>query len=225
MLVIKNIIPSLLKGSLETSDHFTKRTLFLQAPLLSNPNKFKNGLNPWDEKIELEGTQKRMDWPAYNERIHLPDGTHRPAYVCHVRDNVKYTSKKMWHVANLVRGLSVDEALKQLDFINKKGAFIAAEVIREAQELAVKEHCVEYRSNLWVAESFATKGMVMKGVRRHARMRMSLVRYEYMHYFVRLEEGSPPPDYWSAWNAPGFNPSRMLEEWVKQHRKKFVPLE
>ena len=100
----------------------------------------------------------------------------RPAYVCHVRDNVKYTSKKMWHVANLVRGLSVDEALKQLDFINKKGAFIAAEVIREAQEMAVKDHCVEYRSNLWVAESFATKGMVMKGVRRHARMRMSMVK-------------------------------------------------
>ena len=86
MLVLKNIIPSLLKGSLETSAHFTKRTLYLQAPLLSNPNKFKNGLNPWDEKIELEGTQKRMNWPAYNERIHLPDGTHRPAYVCHVRD-------------------------------------------------------------------------------------------------------------------------------------------
>ena len=46
-----------------------------------------------------------------------------------------------------------------------------------------------------------------------------------MHYFVRLEEGSPPHDYWAAWNAPGFNPSRMLEEWVKQHRKKFVPYE
>ena len=67
-----------------------------------------------------------MDWPAYNERIYLPDtdGTHRPAYVCHVRDNVRYTSKKMWHVANLLRGLSVDEALKQVDFINKKGTFI-----------------------------------------------------------------------------------------------------
>ena len=41
-----------------------------------------------------------------------------------MRDNVKYTSKKMWHVANLVRRLSVDEALEQLDFINKKGTFI-----------------------------------------------------------------------------------------------------
>ena len=98
----------------------------------------------------------------------MPDGTYRPAYICHVRDNVKYTHKKMWHVANLVRGLSVDEAVKQLGFINKKGAFIAAEVIKEAQEIAVNEHCVEYRSNLWVAESFATKGMVMKGVRYRA---------------------------------------------------------
>ena len=70
----------------------------------------------------------------------------------------------------------MEEALKQLDFVNKKGAFIAAEVIREAQELAVKEHNVEFRSNLWVAESFATKGMCIKGVRRHARMRMSTVR-------------------------------------------------
>ena len=100
-------------------------------------------------------------WPAFYIchfiRIHLPGGEYRPAYVCHVRDNVKYTSKKMWHVANLVRGLSVEEALKQLDFINKKGAFIAAEVIKEAQEMAVKEHCVEYKSNLWVAESFAVK--------------------------------------------------------------------
>ena len=70
---------------------------------------------------------------VYQFRIHLPDGEYRPAYVCHVRDNIKYTYKKMWHIANLVRGLSVDEALKQLDFINKKGAFIAAEVISSLQ--------------------------------------------------------------------------------------------
>ena len=57
---------------------------------------------------------------------------------------VKYTSKKMWHVANLVKGLSVDEALKQLDSSNTKGNLIAVEVIR------VKEHCLEYRSNLWL---------------------------------------------------------------------------
>jgi len=44
-----------------------------------------------------------------------------------------------------------------------------------------------------------------------------------MHYFVRLEEGAPPPDYWDAWRAPRFNSHRMLEEWVALHRKKTVP--
>ena len=76
----------------------------------------------------MEGTGALFNWPSYNERVWKPDGQYRPAYVCHMRDSVKYTHKKMWHIAQFVRGLSVDEAIKQLNFINKKGAFIAAEV-------------------------------------------------------------------------------------------------
>ena len=34
----------------------------------------------------------------------------------------------MWPIAGFVRGLSVDEAIKQLSFIKLKGAFIAKEV-------------------------------------------------------------------------------------------------
>jgi large subunit ribosomal protein L22 len=125
----------------------------------------------------------------------------------------------MWHMAQFVRGLSVDEALKQLQFIDKKGAFIAAEVIQEARELAVKEHCVEFGTDLWIAESFATKGMRVKGLRRHARGRMAAICYDYMHYHVRLEEGRPPKDYWSVYRRP-FNPHNMLEDWVAEHREK-----
>ena len=82
----------------------------------------------WDQKSKVEGTGAEFNWPSYNERVWKPDGQYRPAYVCHMRDNIKYTHKKMWHIAQFVRGLSVDEAIKQLNFINKKGAFIAAEV-------------------------------------------------------------------------------------------------
>ena len=82
----------------------------------------------WDQESAVEGTGALFNWPSYNERVWKPDGQYRPAYVCHMRDNVKYTHKKMWHIAQFVRGLSVDEAIKQLNFINKKGAFIAAEV-------------------------------------------------------------------------------------------------
>ena len=51
-----------------------------------------------------------------------------------------------------IRGMSIDEAIKQLSFQNLKGAGIIKEVLLEAQELAVKEHNVEYKSNLWVGK-------------------------------------------------------------------------
>lgn len=56
----------------------------------------------------------------------------------------------MWYIACLVRGMTVDEAVKQLSFVNKKGAAYVKEAILEAQELAVTSHNVEFRSNLWI---------------------------------------------------------------------------
>lgn len=46
--------------------------------------------------------------------------------------------------------MTVDEAVKQLSFINKKGAKFVKETILEAQELAVTRHNVEFKSNLWI---------------------------------------------------------------------------
>jgi large subunit ribosomal protein L22 len=60
----------------------------------------------------------------------------------------------MIYVAWLVRGMSVDEALKQLSFVLKKGGAIVKETILEAQKLAVEEHNVEFKSNLWVGKLF-----------------------------------------------------------------------
>lgn len=58
----------------------------------------------------------------------------------------------MWYIASFVRGMSVDEAVKQLSFLKKKGAVIAKEVILEAQNIAVEEHDIEFKSNLWVGQ-------------------------------------------------------------------------
>ena len=52
-----------------------------------------------------------------------------------------------------------------------------------------------------------------------SRMRMATVKYDFMHYYVRLEEGRPPKDYWAAYNRP-FNQHKMLEEWVATHRER-----
>jgi len=48
--------------------------------------------------------------------------------------------------------MSIDEAVKQLSFLQKKGAIIAKEVILEAQRMAVESHNVEFKSNLWVGK-------------------------------------------------------------------------
>lgn len=138
-------------------------------------------------------------WPKQNEIVYpiqKPDEPRRAAWVCHYRTNIKYSPKKMWYIACLVRGMSVDEAIKQLSFISRKGAIVAKEVIQEAAEMAVREHNVEFKTNLWVAESHVGQGLIVKGLRKHARMKSGIVYYRYCHYFVRLAEGPPPEHYY-----------------------------
>ncbi|CAL1675872.1 unnamed protein product [Lasius platythorax] len=149
-----------------------------------------------------------------------PDEERRPAYICHMKANIKYSPKKMWYVAGFVRGMSVDEAVKQLSFLHMKGAQIAKEVILEAQRLAVEKHNVEFKSNLWVAESFSTKGVVIKGLRRHAKEREGTIHYRHCHYFVRLEEGPPPKHYYLLYPKTG---EELLEDWLKKMHMRKVP--
>ncbi|XP_055704724.1 39S ribosomal protein L22, mitochondrial [Phlebotomus papatasi] len=158
-------------------------------------------------------------WEAYNKTIFPPEeGISRPAYVCHVKKNIRYSPKKMWYVACLVRGMSVDEAVKQLSFVLKKGAKDVKNAILEAQKLAVEQHNVEFKSNLWVAESFVGKAKYFKGIRRHARKRIGEVEYKHCHYFVRLEEGPPPANYYPA----DLTPEQQLDKWMDQMRKRRV---
>jgi len=69
-----------------------------------------------------------------------------------MRTNIKYSPWKMWYIACMVRGLTVDEAVKQLSFVLKKGAVAIKETILEAQQMAVEKHNVEFKSNLWVGK-------------------------------------------------------------------------
>ncbi|XP_076252638.1 mitochondrial ribosomal protein L22 [Rhynchophorus ferrugineus] len=161
-------------------------------------------------------------WLDYNKKIYppqTPDEEPRPAFVCHQRTNIKYSPYKMWYIASLVRGMAVDEAIKQLKFIPKKGAKDVREVIEEAKELAVKEHNVEFGSNMWVAESFVGKGRVIKGMRRHGRQRFGIIEYIHCHYFVRLEEGPPPENYYQ--HTPK-EAHEQLEEWLQQMRRRKI---
>ncbi|KAG4079970.1 hypothetical protein HA402_006282 [Bradysia odoriphaga] len=169
-----------------------------------------------------EKKQGSYKWLEHNKTIfppQTPDETPRPAYVCHVNKYFKYSPEKMWYIAILVRGMSVDEAVRQLSFVEKKGSDFAKQTILEAQKMAVERHNVEYKTNLWVAESFVGKGRFIKGARRHARRRIGEVEYKYCHYYVRLEEGKPPVDYYRK----NVTPSEQLEKYMQQMRSRKIP--
>ncbi len=100
------------------------------------------GTEEWHDPLTVPGSAGRAYmWPAYNLRVHrpldeMPEDSEearmlrenhrpsdiRPAYVCNMRANIKYSPKKMRLVASFIRGLSVEEAKKQLLFVQLKGA-------------------------------------------------------------------------------------------------------
>nr|XP_031826724.1 39S ribosomal protein L22, mitochondrial [Nomia melanderi] len=155
--------------------------------------------------IHVSACVQKIKFLDHNKTIFPPQKLgeeRRPGYVCHVKENIKYSPVKMWYIACFVRGMTVDEAVKQLSFLHKKGAAIVKDVILEAQKQAVEKHNIEYKSRM----------------RRHARSRVGEVRYKYCHYFVRLEEGKPPKDYYLR--DPGTG-EQMLQEWMdKMNRRK-----
>lgn len=160
-------------------------------------------------------------WPLYNDVVYppsLPNEPLRPAEVTHYRANIKYSTKKLWYIATMIRGMSIDEALKQLLFVERKGGAIVREVLLEAQELAVRDHNVEFKSNLWIEDSFAMKAKTVKGLRKHARMRFGIIHYRYTHYFVRLREGRPPQHYF----PPRPTGNEMLQEYLERLRQRRI---
>uniref|UniRef100_A0A1A8NCS4 Large ribosomal subunit protein uL22m n=1 Tax=Nothobranchius pienaari TaxID=704102 RepID=A0A1A8NCS4_9TELE len=157
-------------------------------------------------------------WERRNRKVfppQLPDEPRRPAEVHHSRRQIKYSKDKMWYLAKMIRGMSIDEAVAQLEFNDKKGAKIMREVLLEAQEMAVKNHNVEYKSNLYVAESFSSKGMYLKRIRYHGRGMFGIMDRVYCHYFVKLVEGSPP----TTEQRTGFD---QAKEYVQNLKKRTI---
>lgn len=124
----------------------------------------------------------------------------------------------MWYICSLIRGLTVDEAIKQLSFLPKKGSFIAKEVIEEAQTAAMETGCFEFKSNMWIGQCFAGKGLVIKGFRKHGRFRMGEIRCFHTHLFLALVEGPPQENFYFP--GPLTNRQRLdaYVDWLRQRR-------
>lgn len=148
----------------------------------------------------LDTFPKPKRWPRYNEIVQPPQidpkEEPRPATYYHYVDNVKTSPKKMWYAMKFVRGMNIDEAIKQCRFMPFKPAQLTANVLEEARDKAIKDHNFEFKSNMWIEDARCVKGLVIKGVRKHARMRFGEVRYFYSHVLIKLTEGEPPKHYY-----------------------------
>ncbi|XP_059568919.1 large ribosomal subunit protein uL22m isoform X2 [Alligator mississippiensis] len=158
-------------------------------------------------------------WEKKNRVVYppqLPGEPRRPAVIYHCRREIKYSKDKMWYLATLIKGMSIDQALAQLEFNDKKGAKVIKEVLLEAQELAVRKYNVEFKSNLYIAKSLTGKGHYMKKIRYHGRGRYGIMEKVRCHYFVKLVEGPPPPP------EPPMTGFDQAKEYVQQLRNRTI---
>lgn len=60
----------------------------------------------------------------------------------------------------------------------------------------------------------------IKGVRKHRAMRLGMVEYKYCTYYVRLEEGAPPPKY----HLEAETYEARAKEYIENLRKRSIHL-
>ncbi|PAV80056.1 hypothetical protein WR25_04890 [Diploscapter pachys] len=117
----------------------------------------------------------------------------------------------MFKVCKFVNKMMVDEAIAQCKIRALKGTLMMAEILEEAKKRASSEFNIEYPSTMYVADAFAIQSEIVKGAKRHAHEVWHVHRYRYVHVFVRLEEGPPPP---TAYRYPMPNGWEKMKKYV-----------
>ncbi|ESO89431.1 hypothetical protein LOTGIDRAFT_125208 [Lottia gigantea] len=171
--------------------------------------------------FNVDGPNSIKLWNKYNKIVYRPrkPGEPRlPAEVTHYRQDIKYSPDKLWFLACMIRGMSIDDAVKQLSFNKQKGSKEIKEVLLEAQTEAVELHNVEFKSNLWIADSLVGRGIVHQGIRFHTRGRAYRLKLRHANYFVRLREGKPPKHYY----PPPPTGNEKLEEYIQEMRSRRI---
>nr|CAH8849290.1 unnamed protein product [Trichobilharzia regenti] len=169
----------------------------------------KNNIKNWNGTTLISKATGRNEdlWSLYNEVVYPPlpkasatssdlsEHIIRPGEVTHRRDDIFYSQKRLWLLAQLIRGRSVDDAFAQLGFRPEKGARILEEVLEEAIELAVKEHDFEFCTKIWIESLYALRGRMVPRLHKGIRSTVHKINFHYTNLYIRLREGDPPKLY------------------------------
>jgi ribosomal protein L22 len=116
--------------------------------------------------------------------------------------NVRTSGKKMIHMARLITGMKVDDAMAQLYFIKKRRSHVFQRAINFAITVADNEHDVA-PENLRVEAAVVNKGQTMKRPRFHGRGKTGRRDHHHCHISVTLVEDTPETAAAAAADAVG----------------------
>jgi len=119
----------------------------------------------------------------------------QPPFVVHSRQQIRGNPKQLNYAAYMIMGMNVDDAIDQLDLHPFEECTELKETILEAVDLAINQHGMEFRSNMYVAYSKAVKGKYFFGVRKRMGSNFQKTKYKYTNYIVCLVEGEAPKDF------------------------------
>ncbi|XP_048779068.1 39S ribosomal protein L22, mitochondrial-like [Ostrea edulis] len=166
-------------------------------------------------------SQNKSNFQEYNKIIYPPqppEEPQRPVEYFHETRDLRYSPKKMWKFTAMVRGLSVDDAIKKVSFLPHKGAKILKQCLLEGQNIAVKEHGIEYPSNMWIEHAYCNRGKIVKGMRLAYKFPAE-IKTRYCHLYIVFREGSPPKLYYPPDDMTGYE---KIEDYVDRQRKRRI---
>jgi len=176
--------------------------------ILANSKRYDD---KWSTDLDAWSDKNKMLFPPLD-----PGEGIRPAEVYHGRRDIRYSAKRIYQVSRLIRNMDIDEALTRLSRIESKGAEVVKEVLLEAQELAVKDHNVEYKSNLHIVASFATSEGHIPFPIWHKMGSASKGRMRFINYYVLLREGPAPAP------TPQKTALDAAEEYLHSMRNRYI---
>ncbi|KAH7295855.1 hypothetical protein KP509_27G068600 [Ceratopteris richardii] len=104
-----------------------------------------------------------------------------------VLKKIKESPKKVNLVAALVRGMQVEDALLQLEVLQKRAAKTVKKVVANARANATHNHGLD-GNRLYVAEAFVGKGKYLKRISYHAKGRSGIMHHPSCRLTVVVKE-------------------------------------
>ncbi|XP_062591353.1 large ribosomal subunit protein uL22m-like [Saccostrea cucullata] len=182
----------------------------------------KASYNPEDSPYAfMYQSQSESKFKEYNKIVYPPqDPTEppRPVEYFHETRDLRYSPKKMWKFTAMIRGLSIDDAIKKVSFLPNRGAQILKECLLEGQKIAVKAHGIEYPSNMWIEHAYCNRGKILKGMRLAYKF-PAQIKTRYCHVYIIFREGSPPEVYYPPDEMTGYE---KMEDYIKKQRERRI---